>query len=329
MTRTTAAGSVDNLYVDEDLENEIQGTSLVAEDRNAIQEELLAIIEGAGLEPSSSNLAQVWAALTKGAGSNVDADKLDGKEGADYLDASNLNAGTIPSDRLSASILLELLLTVDGSGSGLDADKLDGAQKDTDTSLSGDSDSSIPTEKAVKTYVDAHKNNTSNPHSVSRSQLGVSASEIQEEVDSALEDGSICPFAVGAYKIQFPGESAPGTLWSGTTWSAQFESEGIFFRTPGGYASSFNSGIQMDAMQRITGSINVAAGNAGPLRSDADLSGVFSSGSTTYDSFDTSSADGVELDFDSADSTSPNSAKTNDYETRPKNRTIRVWKRTA
>lgn len=39
-------------------------------------------------------------------------------------------------------------------GSGLDADTLDGSHKDTDGTLSGNSDSSIPTEKAVKTYVD-------------------------------------------------------------------------------------------------------------------------------------------------------------------------------
>jgi len=39
----------------------------------------------------------------------------------------------------------------------LDADKVDGADKDTDVTLSGNSDSSVPTEKAVKTYVDARK----------------------------------------------------------------------------------------------------------------------------------------------------------------------------
>ncbi|TET97753.1 MAG: collagen-like protein [Candidatus Stahlbacteria bacterium] len=55
---------------------------------------------------------------------------------------------------MSAGTLLEKLLTVDGDGSGLDADKLDGAQKDTDGTLSGNSDDSIPTEKAVKNYVD-------------------------------------------------------------------------------------------------------------------------------------------------------------------------------
>ena len=40
--------------------------------------------------------------------------------------ASNLNSGTVPQARLSASTLLTLIKTVDGAGSGLDADLLDG-----------------------------------------------------------------------------------------------------------------------------------------------------------------------------------------------------------
>jgi len=52
------------------------------------------------------------------------------------------------------SDVLTKIKSVDGSGSGLDADLLDGAHKDTDGTLSGNSDSSVPTEKAVKNYVD-------------------------------------------------------------------------------------------------------------------------------------------------------------------------------
>ena len=40
----------------------------------------------------------------------------------------------------------------------LNADQVDGADKDIDGTLAGNSDASVPTEKAVKTYVDAHKN---------------------------------------------------------------------------------------------------------------------------------------------------------------------------
>lgn len=63
-----------------------------------------------------------------GTGSGLDADKLDGQEGSYYQNASNLDSGTIPSDRLSANDLLTKIETVDGSGSGLDADKVDGLE---------------------------------------------------------------------------------------------------------------------------------------------------------------------------------------------------------
>lgn len=46
----------------------------------------------------------------------------------------------------------------DGPGSGLNADLLDDAEKDTDVTLSGNSDYAIPTEKAVKAYIDANRN---------------------------------------------------------------------------------------------------------------------------------------------------------------------------
>jgi len=51
-----------------------------------------------------------------GAGSGIDADKLDGQEGAYYLPAASYTAADV----------LTKLLTVDGAGSGLDADLLDG-----------------------------------------------------------------------------------------------------------------------------------------------------------------------------------------------------------
>lgn len=63
-----------------------------------------------------------------GGGSGLDADKLDGQEGSYYRDASNLNAGTVPSARLSAADLLTLIKGVDGTGSGLDADTVDGIE---------------------------------------------------------------------------------------------------------------------------------------------------------------------------------------------------------
>lgn len=63
-----------------------------------------------------------------GDGSGLDADLLDGQEGSYYTNASNLNAGTLSTDRLDANSVLNLIKTVDGTGSGLNADLLDGLQ---------------------------------------------------------------------------------------------------------------------------------------------------------------------------------------------------------
>jgi hypothetical protein len=97
---------------------------------------------------SETNAAQVLAKLltVDGANSGLDADLLDGQQGAYYQNAGNLNAGTIPAGRmpahtgdvtstaggvaltLNAAQVLAKLLTVDGANSGLDADLLDGYQ---------------------------------------------------------------------------------------------------------------------------------------------------------------------------------------------------------
>ena len=68
MDRTSAANWTDigggkRGYRDRNLGAGIAGTALVAADRNAIQEELVGLIEAAGLTPAAGNLAQVKAAL--------------------------------------------------------------------------------------------------------------------------------------------------------------------------------------------------------------------------------------------------------------------------
>ena len=78
---------------------------------------------------------------------------------------------------------------------------------------------------------------------------------------------------------------------------------------------------QDDAMQRITGEFFRYTATVSPLTNSATLSGVFKIGSagTRYPSGSSGSANSRGLGFDSADSISPNHAKTSDYETRPKN----------
>ena len=70
------------------------------------------------LNISAYTAADVLAKLitVDGAGSNLDADLLDGQQGAFYL----------PAGTYTAADILAKLLTVDGAGSGLDADLLDG-----------------------------------------------------------------------------------------------------------------------------------------------------------------------------------------------------------
>lgn len=69
MDRTTAAGyiTVDGkrVYQDRDRPNGIAGTSLIAADRTAVQEELINLITGAGLTPDADDLTQVFKAVSQ------------------------------------------------------------------------------------------------------------------------------------------------------------------------------------------------------------------------------------------------------------------------
>ena len=63
MDRTIAPGNVDRRYIDEDHNVGIQGTAIIAADRNAVQEELIHLIEGGGLAPSAGDETQVLHAV--------------------------------------------------------------------------------------------------------------------------------------------------------------------------------------------------------------------------------------------------------------------------
>ena len=63
MKRTEAPNSIEGFYIDENLEEEIQGTLLVADDRNAIQEELIELIVAGGLAPDGGDLTQIRQAV--------------------------------------------------------------------------------------------------------------------------------------------------------------------------------------------------------------------------------------------------------------------------
>lgn len=65
MKKTTAPGSSGGLYVDDNPALGVVGTLLTAEDRNAIQAELVAPIEGAGIVLSGADSGQLWKAIRK------------------------------------------------------------------------------------------------------------------------------------------------------------------------------------------------------------------------------------------------------------------------
>lgn len=80
------------------------------------------------LTPAQAKAALlVWLLSLDGAGSGIDADLLDGQQGAWYADiAARLGYTPLNAASYTAADVLAKLLTVDGSGSGIDADTLDG-----------------------------------------------------------------------------------------------------------------------------------------------------------------------------------------------------------
>ncbi len=133
-------------------------------------------------------------------------------------------------------------------------------------------------------------------------------------------------FPIGSIYTQLPNKSTPSELGYPGTWtniSSQYA--GDFFRAEGGDASAFESGEQLDQMQRITGRFDGSS-----LYKTGYGSGALSAGGGTQQSraqYDT--GDQYGMAFDSADSPDARTSSTTDGETRPVNQTVRIWERTA
>lgn len=144
--------------------------------------------------------------------------------------------------------------------------------------------------------------------------------------------------------IAFPSSKAPAALFGGT-WTKVFDTEGIFFRTEGNpklnngttVIGSQNgnrvNGLQNDQMQRIYGELAHNKSNyIGRLAVDY-VSGALSAKSCT-DWFSKegggafTTANGIHV-IDSTLSSNSRASSDTVGETRPINRLIRVWKRTA
>ena len=110
-------------------------------------------------------------------------------------------------------------------------------------------------------------------------------------------------FPVGYIYAQYPGALTPAAMgWPGT-WEAQFETEGVFFRTPSGRALAFGGGIQSDMVGPHTHPYYGPEWNS--------EGGGRNRGNANY----------------RVSRVTNNPAQTH-IETRPRNRTFRIWKRT-
>jgi hypothetical protein len=124
---------------------------------------------------------------------------------------------------------------------------------------------------------------------------------------------------VGKHVVQFPGEGLPGDMYPETTWtnvSSTFA--GGFFRAEGGLALAFNGGVQGFAQQGHRHNAQPSGASINILTGTGSYSVSVGAQSAT---FITTTGDAV------ADGT--NGAPAIAAETRPKNYTVRIWKRTA
>jgi hypothetical protein len=218
-------------------------------------------------------------------GGDIGQTNIDKGDVTQWFDASGLPAAAN-----------EILLSVNASVKYV---KPSGKSISTDGTLSANSDNKVPTEKAVKTYVDASMAAVNLP--------------------------------VGYVYIQFPGDSDPATLGLAGTWTnVSSELAGDFIRFEGGNASTFNSGQQLDAMQKVTGSLGDGSTGDGLVGNLVTQSGALSFANQRTLTFAGASSVLInDITFDNSNSTSPNPAKTDDNETRAVNRTVRKWRRTA
>lgn len=134
---------------------------------------------------------------------------------------------------------------------------------------------------------------------------GIQALAKLVKVDEATnaDHADAAPLPIGATYIQFPGKIAPSTLWPGTTWSNISSSfAGDFFRAEGGSASAFESGEQSGLVGPHVHTIPTYTGSGG--------------------------VNGAQFGVNNGPAIVSTNANTGS-ETRPINRTIRIWERTA
>ncbi len=141
--------------------------------------------------------------------------------------------------------------------------------------------------------------------------LDITLDALLETIEALDLVESKLDFKIGRIYVQYPGEPTPWVYFRDveSNWEELFNSEGVFFRTPGGKASEFESGIQKHAIQYHEHVDNGGGGEG----HGGDFPLVSSSGAKTITL-------GI---LDSPDHEKVSCAE----ETRPTNRTFRIWKK--
>jgi hypothetical protein len=193
-------------------------------------------------------------------------------------------------------------MTVDSTDvvTNLNADKLDGADLSTDEALTDDSDALIPSQQAVKAYVDGKTAASAIIDIVY--PVGCFYTQYPDADDNDLD-------------VAFPSSKSPGTLFGGT-WAKQWDTEGIDFhteRTSDTGLQTRTDGKQADQMQGHKHNVNcVTKDEVNPLNS----------GSYIKLSIHSSVDSGVPIS-DGSNGTPRTGTVTCDS-----NRLVRIWKRT-
>ena len=144
-------------------------------------------------------------------------------------------------------------------------------------------------------------------------------------------------YPIGSYYTQYAGNNNafanaenPATLFGGT-WSIMWNTEGMYFQTEGGGSMARTNGVQQDAIRNITGKIE-GLDTSSNVQFLTDATQINAEGAlfitekiNRYTIANTTSLDSIPkgIGFDAS------KIVTTDIINHPKNRLIRVWKRTA
>jgi hypothetical protein len=130
----------------------------------------------------------------------------------------------------------------------------------------------------------------------------------------------------GTDATDFPTSERPATKFGGT-WSQVFNTEGVFFRTEGGQGGNLRtSGLQEDNIRKISGTFPIEKGNQVSNLNYITLP-FYDNGNIapTLQTHNSTLADSRNIGMD----TSKLGTNFNGTDTRPRNRYLKIWRRTA